>query len=98
MQNQPTLPPRATHLGKNAAPEKELSRHQTAQYIADMALELRNLAKGQSLLSLQGLLEVAYYEAFSAATEIQIPEGEQERLAEMTRASLKWTAPRQVAR
>jgi hypothetical protein len=38
-----------------------------------MALEMRNLAKGQGLASLRGLLEVAYYEAFSTAIEIQIP-------------------------
>ncbi len=67
---------------------KDRDRRQTAQYIADMALEMRNLAKGQGMVSLQGLLEVAYYEAFTASTELKIPEGEQERLSQMSKASL----------
>ncbi len=74
---------------KTLAPNKERDRRQVAQYIADMALEMRNLAKGQGLISLQGLLEVAYYEAFTASTELQIPEGEEERLSEMRKASFE---------
>ena len=53
-------------------------RREAAQYISEMTLELRNLAKGHDLLTLQGLLEVAYYEAFTAATLIDLPEGEVE--------------------
>ena len=60
---------------------------QTAQYIADMALELRNLAKAHKLLTLQGLLEVAFYEAFGAAVQKEIPEGEIEHLRALSRAS-----------
>jgi hypothetical protein len=44
-----------------------------ANYIADMILELRNLAKGGHMTTLQGLLEISYYEAFSVAHKIQIP-------------------------
>ncbi len=68
----------AAHLG---------ARRETAQYISEMTLALRNLAKAHEMLSLQGLLEVAYYEAFTAATENEIPEGELERLQELSRAS-----------
>ena len=68
-------------------PRLKQDREQTAQYIAEMALELRNLAKAHGFLSLQGLLEVAYYEAFTAATEIEIPPGEQERLERMSKAA-----------
>ncbi len=32
---------------------------QTALYIADMILELRNLAKGAQMTTLQGLLEIS---------------------------------------
>ena len=60
---------------------------QAAQYIADMALELRNLAKANKLLTLQGLLEVAFYEAFGAAVQKEIPEGEAEHLRKLSRAS-----------
>jgi hypothetical protein len=55
----------------------------TAQYIADMILQLRNLAKGSHMSTLQGLLEISYYEAFSAANAIVIPEGEEQRLEDM---------------
>ncbi len=71
----------------NPKPRLKQDREHTAQYIAEMALELRNLAKAHGFLSLQGLLEVAYYEAFTAATEIQIPPGEQERLERMSKAA-----------
>jgi hypothetical protein len=55
----------------------------TAHYIADMILELRNLAKGAKMSTLQGLLEISYYEAYSVANAIVIPDGEAERLEEM---------------
>ena len=60
---------------------------ETAQYIADMVLELRNMAKAVELFTLQGLLEVTFYEAFSAANQVIIPEGEIERLRELSKAS-----------
>ena len=60
---------------------------ETAQYIADMVLELRNIAKSVDLTTLQGLLEVSFYEAFSAANKVVIPEGEIEKLRELSKAS-----------
>ena len=60
---------------------------ETAQYIADMVLELRNMAKSLGMKTLQGLLEVSLYEAFSGANKIIIPEGEIEHLRELSRAS-----------
>lgn len=59
------------------------SSNETAQYIADMLLELRNLAKAADLKPLQGILEVGYYEAHSAAHRAPVPEGEAERLKKM---------------
>jgi hypothetical protein len=56
---------------------------ETATYVADMVLELRNLAKGADLTSLQSFLELAYYEAFSAAHRIEVPAGELEHLQEL---------------
>ena len=52
----------------------------TANYIAEMILQLRNLAKGAQMSTLQGLLEISYYEAFSVANAIVIPAGEEQRL------------------
>ena len=63
------------------------ARRETAQYISELTLELRNLAKAHEMSSLQGLLEVAYYEAFTVATQIQLPEGELERIKEMSNAA-----------
>lgn len=60
---------------------------ETAQYIADMVLELRNMAKSLGMKTLQGLLEVSFYEAFSVANKIIILEGEIEHLRELSRAS-----------
>ncbi len=64
------------------------AKRETAQYISEMTLVLRNLAKTYELVSLQGLLEVAHYEAFTVATQIELPEGELERIKEMSRAAI----------
>ena len=64
------------------------ARRETAQYISELTLELRNLAKAHEMSSLQGLLEVAYYEAFTVATQIELPEGELERIKEMSNAAI----------
>jgi hypothetical protein len=53
---------------------------ETAQYTAEMILELRNLAKHAKLTTLQGLLEISYYEAFAMAQKIEVPEGEVQHL------------------
>ena len=65
----------------------KLNVRETAQYIADMMLELRNMAKFTELKTLQGLLEVSFYEAFSVANRVEIPEGEIEKLRELSMAS-----------
>lgn len=61
----------------------DLRSRETAQYIADMILELRNMAKSEQLGTLQSLLELAYYEAFTAAHKVEIPEGESEYIASL---------------
>ena len=78
----------------SVATERTTSNHkttpdtrETAQYIADMVLELRNMAKSTEMKTLQGLLEVSFYEAFSVADKVLIPDGEIEHLRELSRAS-----------
>ncbi len=51
----------ATALSKDAGTEA------TAQYIADLLLELRNMARGANLPHLAYFLEMAFYEAFNQA-------------------------------
>jgi hypothetical protein len=66
---------------------KKLDAKDTAQYISDMVLELRNMAKAVELKALQDILELSFYEAFSAANRVTIPEGEIEHLRELSKAS-----------
>jgi len=57
------------------------------QYIADMILELRNMAKSTRLFQVMVPLEYAYYEAFSVANRVDVPKGEVERIRELEKAS-----------
>jgi hypothetical protein len=67
--------------------KKKLQPKDTAQYIADMLLEMRNLAKTVDLKSLQDLLELCFYQAFSDANKVEVPESELEHLRELSKAS-----------
>lgn len=58
-----------------------------AQYVADMILELRNMAKSAKLFQVMVPLEYAYYEAFSVANRVEVPPGEVERIRELEKAS-----------
>jgi hypothetical protein len=66
---------------------REMRERELAQYIADMLLEMRNMAKSAGLPTLLGLLEVTYCEAFSIANKVEIPEGELEKLRRLASAS-----------
>jgi hypothetical protein len=75
--------------GKAAEAVASLDTRQrdTAEYISEMILELRNLARVHQLYTVMVPLEYAYYEAFSAANRVEIPDGEIERIKELSRAS-----------
>lgn len=84
----------AAYLSHQAAtnPSGRASLHntrETAQYVADMLLELRAMSKSEGFGTLQGLLEIAYYEAFSAAHKVDLPEGEMEHLEKLGLDALK---------
>jgi hypothetical protein len=70
---------------KNA--EKDAQQQELAQYIADMLLELRNMAKAAGLKTLLGLLEITFCEAFSIANKVEIPPGEIEKLRRLAQES-----------
>jgi hypothetical protein len=74
-------------IGLTRLNQKEIRERELAQYIADMLLEMRNMAKSAGLSTLLGLLEVTYCEAFSIANKVEIPEGEMEKLMKMARAA-----------
>ena len=49
--------------------KQELTRQETAAYIADVALQLRNLARQADMKFLTYLLEMVFQEAFSESGE-----------------------------
>ena len=70
---------------KSKAEPSEKRQKDTAQYIADMILELRNMANSAHLFQVMVPLEYAYYESFSVANRVPMPEAEVERLQQLTR-------------
>ena len=69
---------KSTLKKSNLPPDKR--QRETAQYIADMILELRNMAKSAQLYQVMVPLEYAYYEAFSVANKVEVPPEEAERI------------------
>jgi hypothetical protein len=68
-------------------PEKAAQQLELARYIADMLLELRNMARAAGLKTLLGLLEISFYEAFFIANKVEIPPGEIEKLRRLAKAA-----------
>ena len=60
-------------------------QRETAQYVADMILELRNMAKALQLYTIPMPLVYAYNVAFSVANRVMAPADEVERLKELSR-------------
>jgi hypothetical protein len=60
-----------------------------AEYIANVAMELRNVAKSAEMKTLQGLLEVAYYEAFQLANPSKPTPEELDYLRDLETAARK---------
>jgi len=58
---------------------------ETAQYVADMVLELRNIAKAAKLWKVMVPLEFAYYEAYAVANRVDVPPEEVERLRQLSK-------------
>ena len=72
---------------KTIVPDLETQRQETAQYVADMILELRNMAKAVKLHNVMAPLEYAYYEAFSVANQVDVPQDEIDRIRSLTKAA-----------
>ncbi len=77
----------STSKGRGSRLGSADTQRETAQYITDMVLELRNLARTAELKTLSGLLEIAFYEAFSLANKVDIPPAEVERLKALEAAA-----------
>ncbi len=63
-------------------------QQEAAEYLSEMILELRNLARSVKLHTLMVPLEYAYYEAFSVANRIEVPEDEIERIKRLSKTSV----------
>ena len=74
---------KAQSNGHNGAATIAPSDEDAALYITDLVLELRNLAKGLGLRPVQAFLELAFYEAYVAAHQTRVPDGEIDRLRAM---------------
>ena len=64
-----------------------VQQQDTAQYVADMILEMRNLAKAAHLFTITVPLEYAYYEAFSIANRVKVPPEELNRIRVLEKAA-----------
>ena len=85
----PRLAPVLVEASPKALPSLAERQRDTAEYIADMILELRNLARSVQLHTVMVPLEFAYYEAFGVAHRVEVPPAEAERIRELSRASEK---------
>ena len=70
---------------KNGVEPLDKRQRDTAQYISDMILELRNMAKSAQLFQVMVPLEYAYYEAFSVANKVDVPPEEAERIRALSK-------------
>ena len=68
-------------------PERQ---RETAEYLADMILELRNLARSVQLYTVMVPLEYSYYEAFGVANKVEVPAAEIERIKVLTKAGQEY--------
>jgi hypothetical protein len=58
---------------------------ETAKYLTDLLLEMRNIANRSEMKFLTYLLEMAYYEAFSIANKVDLAPSDMEKLREISR-------------
>ena len=83
----PHLAPVLVEASQKAVPSLADRQRETAEYLAEMVLELRNLARSVKLHAVMVPLEFAYYEAFGVAHRVEVPSAEVERIRELSRAS-----------
>jgi hypothetical protein len=78
---------------ENGAADAADRQRDTAEYISEMILELRNLARANQLYTVMVPLEYAYYEAFTVANRVEVPPGEIERIKELAKTSKSLEQP-----
>mgnify|MGYP006285869265 CR=1 FL=1 len=69
---------------------KHQSQRETAEYLVDIILELRNLARASKLYTVMVPLEYAYYEAFGVANRVEVSPEEVERLKTLSKIGAEY--------
>lgn len=67
-----------------------MNQRQTAEYLVDIILELRNLARTAKLYTVMVPLEYAYYEAFGVAHRVEVSAEEVERIKALTKIGAEY--------
>ena len=83
----PKAAPVLVGVVRDAPPTLAERQRETAEYLTDMILELRNLARSVQLHAIMVPLEFAYYEAFGIAHKVEVSPVELERIKSLSRAS-----------
>lgn len=79
--------PVLVEVDRKPVPSLAERQRETAEYLCDMILELRNLARSVQLHTVMVPLEFAYYEAFGVAHKVDVPPAEIERIKRLSKAS-----------
>lgn len=82
----PTAKPALANAAAQEVKSLAERQRETAEYLADMILELRNLARSVQLYTVMVPMEYAYYEAFGVANRVEVPQGEVERIKKLAKA------------
>jgi hypothetical protein len=91
----PKAAPLLVEVGQKAPPTLAERQRDVAEYLSDMILELRNLARSVQLHTVMVPLEFAYYEAFGTAHKVEVSPAELERIKSLSQAAEKFdTDPR----
>lgn len=83
----PKAAPLLVEVGQQVPATLAERQREVAEYLSDMILELRNLARSVQLHTVMVPLEFAYYEAFGSAHKVEVPPGEMERIKSLSRAA-----------
>jgi hypothetical protein len=83
----PKAAPLLVEVGQKTPPSLAQRQRDVAEYLSDMILELRNLARSVQLHTVMVPLEFAYYEAFGTAHKVEVSAAELEHIKALSRAA-----------
>jgi hypothetical protein len=69
--------------------QRTITQENAAEHVAQSLIDLRRASKDAGLETLTGLLEIAYYEAFSKAHPIAVPEDARKWVADIEKLAAR---------